>query len=102
MKEKQARKWKKTRSGGQLKFVLLKGMLGWGVPVFVLMSFGGLYLPMIEFADDWSDITPRCLVGQAALWSAGGLVLGKSIWEFNERLYARYVEEHNDQQDGDS
>ena len=71
-------KWLKTRELGYLRFVLQHGVLYWGVPMFVFMTFiairpfqNGFYFGLLAF--------------HVVIWVAAGAAFGVTIWTLNER-----------------
>jgi hypothetical protein len=78
------RKWETTRQKGKVKFILLHGVLAWGVPMFVVMTF---------FINRQRDTTPSIgmLLVSAVIWAIGGGCFGLAIWTFSEKRYQKYL-----------
>ncbi len=82
-----AARWETSRKRGKGRFVLLRGILGWGGFMTIVMSiFQHLMHPKALF---WSQIVPLNL----AVHSIGGLLFGLWMWHSNERAYSRFKKE---------
>ena len=80
MKPEHIAQWKATRAKGMLRYVLLQGVLAWGIPMFVVMTF----VVNPERSKD------ALLVGlQAVIWMIGGAVFGTGMWFVSERNYRK-------------
>ena len=86
---KSLQKWAKTRQMGKLRFVLQIGVLSWGIPMFIIMTF---------FVAPQSDapITTNRIIGSAIIWLIGGLAFGLLTWVFSERRYRKFINEEMD------
>ena len=73
-------RWEQTRKQGRGRYVLTTGMLAWGLPMFVVMTF---------FARDTSDLTVGLVAFAAVIWALGGATFGVLTWFFSERRYLR-------------
>ncbi len=72
-------KWERTRRDGQLRFVVVYGMLMWGRPLFAFMV-----------TLDWQRFLQESLAKQiaaAAIWLLGGAGFGGILWWLNELRY---------------
>lgn len=78
MKEKHFEAWKKLREQGRLRFVLVRGVLAWGAPMFLLMllMFNGLENILVH----------------AVIWTVGGLIFGFTTWYLTEKKYLKELE----------
>ena len=65
--------WSAEKSQGFVRFVLKRGLLAWGVPMFVLMHVGPTLLKGEPFA-------PKSLLTSMAIWSVAGCAFGVTIW----------------------
>jgi hypothetical protein len=75
-------KWETHRSAGPMRFILLRGVLTWGMPMFFVMYI----------APAWSrkrDIVFIDLIFNLALWAASGAVFGAAIWYLSEWNYRK-------------
>jgi hypothetical protein len=79
-------KWKKIREKGLGRFVLLRGVLGFGIPVGILMTVMNARQ---------NGFSPRSLGGSALICVLGGLFYGWYIWYSSERRYRRYLAAEN-------
>ncbi|QLG88022.1 hypothetical protein HQ393_06970 [Chitinibacter bivalviorum] len=74
--------WAITRTKGRWNFILVRGILGWGLPMFLGMSC----LPVLT-----RHIQPTLayFVPQIILWSLAGGLFGLIIWLFSERQFRK-------------
>lgn len=75
-------KWEATRRKGLLRFVLLAGVLGWGVSVAVLWS---LLMSALMHAGSFLGWFGRAII----LFPIGGVFWALAVWYLTERKYAR-------------
>jgi hypothetical protein len=75
-------RWEKQRAGGRGRFILLTGLLGYGLPMFIVMTF---------FVNR-RVLNARSILVGAVLWPVGGLVFGALMWWASERRYAKHLE----------
>jgi hypothetical protein len=73
-------RWQTQRAAGRRRFVLLTGMLAWGVPMFVVMTF---------FAKGPAVPRPGFIAVSAVIWLAAGALFGFSVWTVSERKYRK-------------
>ena len=81
MKTKGMRNWEKTRAGGMMRFVLLRGVLSYGLTMFIVMTF----------IVHRGDLSARFIAISAGLWLVGGATFGALAWVLMERIYRRLV-----------
>ena len=81
MKPEQLEKWKETRKKGMLRFVLLRGVLSYGLPMFIAMTF---FLHR-------DDLSPKNIALAAIVWGVGGAVFGIAMWYVQERQLRKAV-----------
>jgi hypothetical protein len=78
-------KWEKQRAKGKWNFVLVYGVLGWGVTCGVL--FGCVcYAKIIPIADRQTFLPFASIV---FVFSLAGLVWGAAMWTYLEMLYRK-------------
>lgn len=77
MQSREFDRWAKIREQGMLRYVLLKGVVFYGLPMFLLMTF---VIPH-----------PRLTVAQSAfLWVAlAGAGFGYAMWAVQERRFRK-------------
>ena len=75
-------RWKKKREGGKARYILQTGVLGWGLTMFVVMTF------VINKRPE----NLKTILLAALLWLVGGAVFGWLTWIVNEHLYRRATE----------
>jgi hypothetical protein len=69
----------KTRALGMKRFVLVTGVLSWGVPMFFV----------ITFVVHRTDLSPKMLAVSALIWLMGGALFGIAMWLLAERQYRK-------------
>jgi len=79
MKPAALAQWQKTRAPGMKRFVLVTGVLSWGVPMFVAMTF------FVRQA----ELSPKMLAVSALIWLMGGTLFGLAMWLLAERQYRK-------------
>ena len=82
MKEKQFENWKKIRDKGMRRFIFVNGLLLWGVPMFVVMTF-------IVNKPDNEHMSIGLIVVNAIIWALGGLGFGYFTWKFSEKSFQK-------------
>ena len=73
--------WAVTRQMGKWRFIFQRGVLAWGIPMYLVMAA----LPVIN-----GDVvaTVSYLLRQACIWGAAGALFGFLIWYFSERSFS--------------
>lgn len=79
MKPAALEKWQQTRALGMKRVVLVTGVLSWGVPMFVVMTF------FVHRA----NLSPKMLAVSALIWLMGGALFGIAMWFIAERQYRK-------------
>jgi hypothetical protein len=77
-------RWIETRKRGKWNYVLMHGVLAWGIPMFAVMTF------VVNKRED-RPLTPGMIAISAALWAVGGLCFGLAMWAVNERSYRKHL-----------
>lgn len=75
MKPETLARWKHTRSRGITRYILVTGVLSWGVPMFAVMTF------FVHHA----EASPRLIAMSAVIWMLGGAAFGAIMWYVCER-----------------
>jgi len=78
------KKWEITRQKGKLRFILLRGVLGYGFPMFVVMT-------LFATRQHNRPITPVMIAISAIVWAIGGATFGWILWAFTERRYQKFL-----------
>jgi hypothetical protein len=81
MKDDQFKAWEISRQKGKLNFVLITGILSWGLPMFIFMAI--VYKP---FSDGF---TSKTAIVHCIVWLLGGVFFGLLNWYFTERKYKK-------------
>jgi len=74
-------RWERERKAGALRYVLRKGLIGWGLPLYVFM-YG------VQTLLRGDALVPEEALRNAVLWLGCGAVFGAVMWwvsEFNYR-----------------
>jgi hypothetical protein len=82
-KESARRRWYKDAANGLAWYVWIRGVLWWGVPMFITMTL--VLGPLLQPSPD-SYSYPKLLIG-AVCWLLGGVVFGWFLWLWNKRRY---------------
>ncbi len=80
MNQKDIDKWEVMREKGVARFLVLHGVLGWGLPMFIIMTFVVNHTSL----DDLSRIFASVII-----WGIGGLCFGYWMWRIGERRYQK-------------
>ena len=86
-KEKQHKAWAAQRLTSKARFLVINGVLAWGLPMFLVMGVG----PALFGFPYRVTMTPFYWVWQPLLWAAAGLFYGLAMWHFCERLYQKHL-----------
>ena len=82
MKEKEFNKWTEVRKKGFSGYVLQNGFIGYGLRMFIVMSF----FINKAFADGF---TVKNVIFNVSLWAIAGLLFGSLMWYIFEGRYDR-------------
>lgn len=79
MKPEQIEKWREIRGKGMLRYVLVGGVLSYGLAMFVVMTF------VVN-----RDKLSTSFIGISAIaWSIGGAFFGLAMWFVQERQFRK-------------
>lgn len=81
MNPTQMARWKVQREQGRPKFVLVTGILSYGVPMFAVTTFA---MPLLRHRPLPSAFA---IAFAALMWLLGGVIFGFMLWWVNERNY---------------
>lgn len=87
MKANEIEKWKKIREKGRLRFILLTGILSYGVPLFVVLT----YMNPPKMPLSAVDLIITFLICAVA----GGSAFGYILWSVQEMRYRKAVKNGN-------
>ncbi|HLQ27081.1 MAG TPA: hypothetical protein VK138_14550 [Acidiferrobacterales bacterium] len=87
MKPQEIERWKKIRDKGMPRFILLTGILSYGVPMFVALNF--IIPPKNPLSI--TDIVVTLLICAVA----GGGVFGYIVWLVQEKRYRKVLDKAN-------
>ena len=85
LREAQRARWQWLRQLGFWKYVLRFGVIGWGLPMFVVMTFF-----VNSHGDRLGDRLRSVwwIVFSAVLWGLAGLWFGWMTWKSSERKFS--------------
>ena len=75
-------KWAKTREKGKQRFVLVNGVLGWGVPTAILWAV------LMEFIEPLENIWVRPIIA-LIIFPIAGIAFGHLTWNKSEKAFAK-------------
>ncbi len=81
MKDNQILGWELLRAKGKLNYILIYGLLSYGLPMFIFMAF--LNNP---FADGF---TSSKAIVHCIIWPIAGLLFGLIMWHVSESKYKK-------------
>ena len=79
MKPDALARWKDLRLRGRTRYILISGVLSYGFPMFIAMTF---------FVNR-DDLSPGIIGISALLWAIGGAAFGAITWHTSERKYRK-------------
>lgn len=79
--------WELLRQKGKGRFILITGVLFYGVPMFVIMTF------FVNVASHQTQVMPEAMRVAISLviWLLGGAVFGWIMWRLNESRYQKFL-----------
>ena len=84
-------KWEAVRAKGKARFILVRGVLAWGLPMFVLMTF------IVNRPTPNALLSPRnYVIFSVFLWGSAGALFGLFAWRQGESKYKKSVEQSAD------
>ena len=81
MKDNQLKAWESTRTKGKLKFVVITGVLSWGLPMLIVMAF--MHKPFVD------GFISKAAIIHYVVWPLAGVVVGLLTWYLSERQYKK-------------
>ena len=85
--EKEHSRWATTRLRGMLRYIVYKGLLRWGVIMFLVMACGPAFFGVPYHA----DLSAYYWLRQILIWAAAGLGYGLVTWCVYERMDQNYL-----------
>jgi hypothetical protein len=74
LKPKQLEAWKKSREQGMLRYVLISGVMSYGLPMFVVMT-------LMVYR---TELTVQNVGLSAVIWASAGALFGVAMWYIQE------------------
>lgn len=91
-KEQQRERWYQVAKQGKTRFIWFRGVLSWGLPMFILMT---LLFPLLLDSTDVGYSWSRILFG-AIIWSVGGYAFGWVMWRAGVKRFGLSPDEQAD------
>lgn len=91
LSDSQLKSWEKTRLKGKRHFILYRGVLGWGLYMFFVMTFYS-HLKAVDFkfsALNFNSISLSIVVINITVWMIGGFLYGWWTWSLSEKSYKK-------------
>ena len=83
MKKEEMKSWREARKKGFGKFVLVNGLIAWGLPMFIGMAF--INNPYSE------GFASRAAIVHYITWPLAGILYGVAVWFISEHRYNKAV-----------
>ena len=80
------KRWETARQKGKLAFILQSGVLAWGLPMFVVVTF---------IINRERDHSAGMILLSAAIWAVGGVCFGWTVWTISEKRYQKFLASQN-------
>jgi len=80
--DRQAARWARTRRGGRLRFILLYGVLGWGV-------LAGIIVAALRWWAEQGSLAQHVALS-VIVFAVTGVGWGAWMWRVGERGYRRW------------
>ena len=77
-------KWAKTREKGKQRFVLINGVLGWGVTTAILWA------ALMEYIEPSENIWVRPIIA-LFIFPIAGVAFGHLMWKKSEKAYDKEI-----------
>jgi hypothetical protein len=77
-------KWEMTRAKGLKNFVLMNGVLGWGIPL-------GIFVALMHVLENGWQKFGSDLMLSIAIYAVAGVFFGLATWAIAEWRYARVL-----------
>ncbi len=89
MTPKQLKRWELIRKRGKRHFVLYRGILGWGLWMFIVMTIFG-HLNQVDFQLSFLEtISIPMVITNLIVWTIAGYVFGQWTWSASEKTYLK-------------
>jgi hypothetical protein len=86
----QLKSWEKIRVKGKTHFVLYRGVLGWGLYMFVVLTIFN-HLQAVDFQlSELKSISLPTVFINFIICILGGFVFGRLTWSLSEKSYKRH------------
>ncbi|RUO38183.1 hypothetical protein CWE13_00590 [Aliidiomarina shirensis] len=85
MKDREVLAWEEARVKGFGKFVLIHGVLSWGLPMLIII---GYFNNILADGATFTSVLIHCVI-----WFVAGGLFGLVLWFVNERRYKKHQEQ---------
>ena len=86
-REKRMQRWARTRAKGRKRFIVIYGVLGWGISTAISMS---VFMWLITPTFNPYITIPLSVV----IFSLGGILWGRNMWRESEKVFLSAHENH--------
>lgn len=84
MKDREIVAWEEARAKGFGKFVVIHGVLSWGLPMLIII---GYFNNILAEGATFASVLIHCII-----WFVAGGLFGLVLWLVNERRYKKHQE----------
>ena len=82
--------WSETRKKGKMKYILINGILYYGLPMFIIIAF------FVHDLLDQSEHFVSTLIIDGVGWTVGGALFGLITWSVFEYEYQKECSKRNE------
>jgi hypothetical protein len=83
MKERELAAWEQAQQQGFAKFVVINGVLSWGLPMLIII---GYFNNVLGAGATLSSIVLHCVI-----WFSAGGIFGAVLWWISSYRYQKYL-----------
>lgn len=91
MKERELAAWQQAQEQGLAKFVVMNGVLSWGLPMLIIIGYFNNVLG--------EGATVASVLIHCAIWFAAGGLFGLVLWYVSDYRYKKHMRKIAEKQD---